>query len=155
VLGALASVLSIWLVTGILVYEAIDRVVNPVRVNGKGARTGAAVLQPSSKAMLLLLITQRDAPAHDPSHSLPIATPAPAVMFFLALAGCGVNLVNLFVLDSHVGHSHGPGEGHGCGGHGHSHGSGEPEHDHSHSMQGAPPRQLLQNAMLPPGSLCC
>ena len=39
VLGALASVLSIWLVTGILVYEAIDRVVNPVRVNGKGAVT--------------------------------------------------------------------------------------------------------------------
>lgn len=49
VLGALASVLSIWLVTGILVYEAIDRVVNPVRVNGKGAMTGAAVLQPSSR----------------------------------------------------------------------------------------------------------
>jgi Co/Zn/Cd efflux system component len=36
VLGALASVLSIWLVTGILVYEAIDRVMHPVHVNGKG-----------------------------------------------------------------------------------------------------------------------
>lgn len=36
VLGALASVLSIWLVTGILVYEAIERVRNPVHVNGKG-----------------------------------------------------------------------------------------------------------------------
>jgi hypothetical protein len=35
VLGALASVLSIWLVTGILVYEAIDRIINPVFVNGK------------------------------------------------------------------------------------------------------------------------
>ena len=35
VLGALASVLTIWLVTGILVYEAINRVINPVPVNGK------------------------------------------------------------------------------------------------------------------------
>lgn len=35
VLGALASVLSIWLVTGILVYEAVDRVRHPVRVDGK------------------------------------------------------------------------------------------------------------------------
>ncbi len=34
-LGALASVLSIWLVTGILVYEAVDRVRHPVRVDGK------------------------------------------------------------------------------------------------------------------------
>ena len=35
VLGALASVLTIWLVTGILVYEAVNRVLNPVPVNGK------------------------------------------------------------------------------------------------------------------------
>ena len=35
VLGALASVLTIWLVTGILVYEAVNRVINPVPVNGK------------------------------------------------------------------------------------------------------------------------
>ena len=35
VLGALASVLTIWLVTGILVYEAVNRVMNPVPVNGK------------------------------------------------------------------------------------------------------------------------
>jgi hypothetical protein len=57
-------------------------------------------------------------------------------MFFLALAGCAVNLVNLFVLDSHVGHSHGPGEGHGCSGHGHTHGADEPAHAHSSSVQG-------------------
>lgn len=37
VLGALASVLSIWLVTGILVYEAVNRILNPVPVNGKSA----------------------------------------------------------------------------------------------------------------------
>ena len=36
VLGALASVLSSWLVTGILVYEAIQRIFEPVKVNGKG-----------------------------------------------------------------------------------------------------------------------
>ena len=36
VLGALASVLSTWLVTGILVVEAVDRIFNPVDVNGKG-----------------------------------------------------------------------------------------------------------------------
>ncbi len=35
-LGALASVLSSWLVTGILVYEAIQRIIEPVAVNGKG-----------------------------------------------------------------------------------------------------------------------
>lgn len=56
-------------------------------------------------------------------------------MFFLALAGCAVNLVNLFVLETHVGHSHGPGEEHGCGGHRHSQ-SGS-SYEHSHSTQGA------------------
>ena len=35
-LGALASVLSTWLVTGILLYEAVNRVINPSPVNGKG-----------------------------------------------------------------------------------------------------------------------
>ena len=35
VLGALASVLSTWLVTGILVYEAVARIMHPVEVNGK------------------------------------------------------------------------------------------------------------------------
>ena len=35
VLGALVSVLSTWLVTGILLWEAIDRIRHPVEVNGK------------------------------------------------------------------------------------------------------------------------
>ena len=35
VLGALVSVLSTWLVTGILLWEAVDRIRNPVDVNGK------------------------------------------------------------------------------------------------------------------------
>lgn len=40
VLGALASVLSIWLVTGILVYEAVNRMIDPVAVNGKSVFSG-------------------------------------------------------------------------------------------------------------------
>ena len=36
VLGALASVLIIWVVTGVLVYEAVLRAMNPQEVNGKG-----------------------------------------------------------------------------------------------------------------------
>ena len=35
-LGALASVLSTWLVTGILLYEAVNRIIHPSPVNGKG-----------------------------------------------------------------------------------------------------------------------
>jgi cation diffusion facilitator family transporter len=36
ILGALVSVLIIWLVTGALVYEAIQRTIQPVEVDGKG-----------------------------------------------------------------------------------------------------------------------
>ena len=36
VLGALASIMIIWLVTGILVVEAVQRVITPETVNGKG-----------------------------------------------------------------------------------------------------------------------
>jgi cation diffusion facilitator family transporter len=35
ILGALVSVLIIWLVTGALVFEAVQRTINPVRVDGK------------------------------------------------------------------------------------------------------------------------
>ncbi|KDD76571.1 cation efflux family protein [Helicosporidium sp. ATCC 50920] len=35
VLGALASMLAVWLVTGVLVFEAVDRVRNPQPVNGR------------------------------------------------------------------------------------------------------------------------
>lgn len=35
VLGALASILSVWLVTGILVFEAVQRIFNPEPVDGK------------------------------------------------------------------------------------------------------------------------
>lgn len=35
VLGALASIMIIWLVTGILVFEAVMRIINPEKVDGK------------------------------------------------------------------------------------------------------------------------
>lgn len=38
VLGALASILTVWLVTGILLVEAIQRILVPEPVNGKGDR---------------------------------------------------------------------------------------------------------------------
>jgi zinc transporter 2 len=37
VLGALASVLSVWLVTGILLVQAVQRIQRPEPVDGKGA----------------------------------------------------------------------------------------------------------------------
>jgi hypothetical protein len=40
ILGALVSVLIIWLVTGALVFEAVQRTINPVRVDGKRERAG-------------------------------------------------------------------------------------------------------------------
>ncbi len=36
ILGALVSILIIWLVTGALVFEAVQRTIKPVPVNGKG-----------------------------------------------------------------------------------------------------------------------
>lgn len=35
VLGALASVMTVWLVTGMLVWEAVDRIRNPQPVDGR------------------------------------------------------------------------------------------------------------------------
>ncbi|CAL8460940.1 g471 [Coccomyxa elongata] len=67
VLGGAVSVLIIWVVTGILVYEAILRVMNPQDVDGR-------------------------------------------LMFFLALSGIIVNVVNFFVLSGTHAHSHNGGE---------------------------------------------
>lgn len=47
VLGALASVLTVWLVTGILLFEAVNRVINPEPVNGKGERPRASAVFPA------------------------------------------------------------------------------------------------------------
>lgn len=81
VLAALASVLCSWAVTGVLVAEAVQRILEPVAVNGK-------------------------------------------LMFFLALAGIGVNVLNLLILGGH--HHHGVGVGHD---HDHNH---DHDHDHDH-----------------------
>ena len=35
VLGALASVMTVWLVTGILLFEAVQRIIHPEYVDGK------------------------------------------------------------------------------------------------------------------------
>lgn len=39
-LGALASILTVWLVTGVLVFEAINRIITPEPVNGKSGWRG-------------------------------------------------------------------------------------------------------------------
>lgn len=39
-LGALASILTVWLVTGVLVFEAINRIITPEPVNGKSGWWG-------------------------------------------------------------------------------------------------------------------
>ena len=85
VLAALASVLCSWAVTGILVAEAVHRIVNPTPVDGK-------------------------------------------LMFFLALAGIAVNILNLLILG---GHHH-----HGVGGHDHDHGHSHDDAAHSHGSSG-------------------
>lgn len=87
VLAALASVLCSWAVTGVLVAEAVQRILEPVAVNGK-------------------------------------------LMFFLALAGIGVNVLNLLILGGH--HHHGVGIGHDHD-HNHDHDHDHSSHDHGHS----------------------
>ncbi len=169
VLGALASVLTIWLVTGILVYEAINRVINPVPVNGKrevlpvwphwsqnnalcfqssDAVSNGLQLQAScpcpewpAKSFSALPYTRESALTVSTSSSWGTVGVLSAVMFFLALAGVVVNLLNLFVLDSHFGHDHDHDHGHSHGlenshGHSHDHGHGDGHgdgHSHSHS----------------------
>ncbi len=44
-MGALVSVLIIWMVTGMLVFEAVQRTIEPVRVDGKGEYGGHALTQ--------------------------------------------------------------------------------------------------------------
>ncbi len=85
VLAALASVLCSWAVTGILVAEAVHRIMNPTPVDGK-------------------------------------------LMFFLALAGIAINILNLLILG---GHHH-----HGVGGHAHDHGHSHDDAAHSHGSGG-------------------
>lgn len=59
VLGALASVLSIWLVTGILVYEAVNRMINPEPVNGKSVLLTKFLRQILLSQMLLTALNDQ------------------------------------------------------------------------------------------------
>ena len=52
-----------------------------------------------------------------PALGITLGAPLGAVMFMLAVAGIAVNVLNLLVLDSHIGHGHGEHGGScGCGG---------------------------------------
>lgn len=82
VLGALASVMTVWLVTGILLFEAVQRIINPEPVDGK-------------------------------------------IMFIVAMAGVGCNILMMVILGHHHGHG-----GSSCS-HGHAHEQGH-SHPHSH-----------------------
>lgn len=46
-LGALVSVMTVWLVTGILLFEAIQRIITPEAVDGKSALEGEMWLVPA------------------------------------------------------------------------------------------------------------
>lgn len=55
VLGALASVMTVWLVTGILLFEAVQRIITPEHVDGKRecrTRGGQGALTPACKRVL-------------------------------------------------------------------------------------------------------
>ena len=98
VLAALASVLCSWAVTGILVAEAVHRIINPTPVNGK-------------------------------------------LMFFLALAGIAINVLNLLILGGHHhhgvgGHDHDHGHSHAGDAHSHGHSHGDAGHSHDHGAEG-------------------
>lgn len=73
VLGALASILSVWLVTGILLWEAVQRVINPEPVNGK-VMFILAVIGVFVNIMLMVVLgghghSHGDAHDHDHEHS--------------------------------------------------------------------------------------
>ena len=57
VLGALASVMTVWLVTGILLVEAIQRIITPEEVDGKReCRFGMGGRRPALCSLPLLLL---------------------------------------------------------------------------------------------------
>lgn len=117
VLGALASVMLIWLLTGVLVYEAINRVINPQPVDGKIMFITACECPLTTVTLATitrcLLVHQRIS-----------STPFPCRLITASLrcgaaAGLGVNLVMMKILHQAPGGAHGHSHG---GSHGHSHG---------------------------------
>ncbi|KAK9861403.1 hypothetical protein WJX84_006624 [Apatococcus fuscideae] len=119
VLGALASVLSSWLVTGILVYEAIQRIIEPVAVNGKGMFALAV------GGLLVNLIN----------------------FFILGAHGHAGHSHGGHSHGEHA-HSHGEnGHSHGHE-HGHAHGNSHGSHDHGHSHDDESESINLRGAVL-------
>lgn len=124
IFGALASVLLIWVLTGVLCYEAVQRIITPEDVDGRTVRQ----LLLSAKQLcrcpciLLLMLFHKLSPS---PHSITMlcASPSPLQMFIVAVLGVIVNIIMMKILSSSGGghgHAHG-GEGGGAGEHGHSH----------------------------------
>ncbi|GAV05789.1 hypothetical protein RvY_15864-2 [Ramazzottius varieornatus] len=104
VIGALTSVIMIWAITGILIYEAIERI-----------RTGQYDLDP---------VTGR----------YKIDSKEADIMLITAGVGVAFNIImgiTLHDVSHHHGHSHGHDHEHGHS-HGHNHGSSQGSHSHSH-----------------------
>lgn len=102
VLGALASVMTVWLVTGILLFEAVQRMINPEPVNGK-VMFIIACLGVGVNLLMLAIFGHNHGPGASCSHSHGThdhgnGTSDPAA------------------------HNHSHGGGGGCSGHGHGSG---------------------------------
>jgi len=125
IFGAVASVLLIWILTGVLCYEAILRIITPEEVDGKVMFITAIIGVVVNLAMMKVLHQGGHGHSHggdDHGHShgdlsvlfsfgkKKAAKPADAA------GGAGTALLE----DDHHGHSH---AGSGGGAHGHAHGS--------------------------------
>ncbi|EFN51913.1 hypothetical protein CHLNCDRAFT_37115 [Chlorella variabilis] len=68
VLGALASVMTVWLVTGLLLFEAIQRIITPEPVNGK-LMFIIAVVGVGVNVVMLAILGHNHGPGSSCSHS--------------------------------------------------------------------------------------
>lgn len=110
IIGALASVLAIWLVTGALVYEAVSRMFHPVLVDGQRESCRTAPRLSCLELVCMLVPNKhifassnpwiRIATVHSPSQ----ATVTAAGMLYIACAGIVFNLMIAAVLRG--GHAH-------------------------------------------------
>lgn len=137
ILGAIVSVLLIWLLTGVLLYEAVERIRTPQDVDGKTMFIVATIGLAVNIIMGMILMSSGHGHSHglggghahddhdedDHGHSH---------------EGYGSN-------DHHDEESHGHGHSHGASAanektsllnHGHSHGQQEEDHGHSHGNHG-------------------
>ena len=117
VLGALASVMTVWLVTGILLFEAVQRIINPEPVDGKsecgglqlpaapgcmaastvhwcwaGCCSQAALCGLATKC-LWRMAAQLSCATPVMSKAFCVPPPCWPVMFIVAMAGVGCNIL--------------------------------------------------------------